>query len=140
MAFEFKFPDVGEGITEGELLSWKVKEGDVVAEDQTLAEVETDKAVVEMPSPRAGRVARLHAEEGETIEVGQVIVTIDDVGSAAQVPPSATAQTRCLFSESAMLPGNNDPIWPSSPIPSTIKSNLGTCPSFKPNVSLSVFS
>ena len=51
MAYEFKFPDVGEGITEGELLSWKVKEGDIVAEDQTLAEVETDKAVVEMPSP-----------------------------------------------------------------------------------------
>ncbi len=89
MAFEFKFPDVGEGITEGELLSWKVKEGDVVAEDQTLAEVETDKAVVEMPSPWAGRIARLQVEEGETIEVGQVIVTIDDVGPAAQLSPSA---------------------------------------------------
>ncbi len=88
MAFEFKFPDVGEGITEGELLAWKVKEGDVVVEDQTLAEVETDKAVVEMPSPRAGRIVKLHAEEGETIEVGQVIVTIEE-GAAAEAPAAA---------------------------------------------------
>jgi pyruvate dehydrogenase E2 component (dihydrolipoamide acetyltransferase) len=49
MAYEFRFPDIGEGITEGELLSWKVKEGDQAAQDQTLAEMETDKAVVEMP-------------------------------------------------------------------------------------------
>ncbi len=64
MAYEFRFPDIGEGITEGELLAWKVKEGDTVAEDQTLAEMETDKAVVELPSPRAGRVTRLHAAGG----------------------------------------------------------------------------
>ncbi|MHB8869747.1 MAG: dihydrolipoamide acetyltransferase family protein [Thermoleophilia bacterium] len=92
MAFEFKFPDVGEGITEGELLSWKVKEGDVVVEDQTLAEIETDKAVVEMPSPRAGRIVKLHAEEGETIEVGQVIVTIEE-GAAAGAPAPETPET-----------------------------------------------
>jgi pyruvate dehydrogenase E2 component (dihydrolipoamide acetyltransferase) len=110
MAFEFKFPDVGEGITEGELLSWKVKEGDVVTEDQTLAEVETDKAVVEMPSPRAGRVARLHAEEGETIEVGQVIVTIDDVGPAAQVPLSAVAQTRAPAAPPAAVSAEPVPV------------------------------
>lgn len=91
MAFEFKFPDVGEGITEGELLAWKVKEGDVVAEDQTLAEIETDKAVVEMPSPRAGRILKLHAEEGETIEVGQVIVTIEEGAAAAAPAPVAAA-------------------------------------------------
>ncbi|MHB0980602.1 MAG: dihydrolipoamide acetyltransferase family protein [Thermoleophilia bacterium] len=88
MAFEFKFPDVGEGITEGELLAWKVKEGDVVVEDQTLAEVETDKAVVEMPSPRAGRIVKLHAEEGETIDVGQVIVTIEEGAAGAVSAPS----------------------------------------------------
>ena len=64
MAYEFKFPDVGEGITEGELLSWKVKEGDVVVEDQTLAEMETDKAVVEMPSPRAGRIVEAARRRG----------------------------------------------------------------------------
>jgi pyruvate dehydrogenase E2 component (dihydrolipoamide acetyltransferase) len=78
MAFEFKFPDVGEGISEGELLAWQVTVGDVVAEDQTLAEIETDKAVVEIPSPRAGRIAALHAEEGDVIKVGQVLVTIEE--------------------------------------------------------------
>lgn len=91
MAFEFKFPDVGEGITEGELLAWKVKEGDVVVEDQTLAEVETDKAVVEMPSPRAGRIVKLHAEEGETIAVGQVIVTIEE-GVTAEAQAAEVAE------------------------------------------------
>ena len=83
MAYEFKFPDVGEGIVEGELLSWKVAEGDVVVEDQTLAEVETDKAVVEIPSPRAGRILKLHAAEGETIKVGQVLVSIEEGAGAA---------------------------------------------------------
>ncbi len=78
MAFEFRFPDVGEGIVEGELLSWKVKEGDQVAQDQTLAEMETDKAVVELPSPRAGRVLKLHAGEGDMVNVGDVLVSIEE--------------------------------------------------------------
>lgn len=93
MAYEFKFPDVGEGITEGELLAWKVKEGDEVAENATLAEVETDKAVVEIPSPKAGRVARLHAQEGDVIKVGQVLVTIEESGApAAEAAPAAGAE------------------------------------------------
>ena len=94
MAYEFKFPDIGEGITEGELLAWKVNEGDIVAEDQTLAEMETDKAVVELPSPRAGRVSRLHAAEGDIIQVGDVLVTIDEgaaAAAAAVVAPAAPA-------------------------------------------------
>ncbi len=100
MAYEFRFPDIGEGITEGELLSWKVKEGDQVAQDQTLAEMETDKAVVEMPSPRPGRIARLHAAEGDIVNVGDILVTIEEgaVPSAASaavattsVPPVAAA-------------------------------------------------
>ena len=60
MPFEFKFPDVGEGITEGELVKWRVKEGEKVKEDQVLAEVETDKAVVEIPSPKSGIISKLH--------------------------------------------------------------------------------
>ena len=85
MAYEFRFPDIGEGITEGELLVWKVKEGDEVAQDQTLAEMETDKAVVEMPSPRPGRVLKLHAAEGDIVNVGDVLVTIEE--AAALVRP-----------------------------------------------------
>lgn len=90
MAYEFRFPDVGEGITEGELLAWKVKVGDVISEDQTLAEIETDKAVVEIPSPKAGKILKLHAQEGEIIKVGAVLVTIEET-AAAPVAATETA-------------------------------------------------
>jgi pyruvate dehydrogenase E2 component (dihydrolipoamide acetyltransferase) len=92
MAYEFKFPDIGEGIAEGELLSWKVKEGDQVAQDQTLAEMETDKAIVEMPSPRAGRVTKLHAAEGDVVNVGDVLVTIEESSAGqGETPPAQVA-------------------------------------------------
>ena len=80
MARQFRFPDVGEGITEGEIVRWLVKEGDEVKEDQTLAEIETDKAVVEMPSPFKGTILKLHAQEKDIIKVGQVLVTIGEKG------------------------------------------------------------
>ena len=80
MAKEFKFPDIGEGITEGEIVKWLVKEGDTVEEDQTLAEVETDKAVVEIPSPYAGTVLKLHFQEKDIVKVGQTLVTIGESG------------------------------------------------------------
>ena len=69
MAQNFRFPDIGEGITEGEIVRWLVQEGDVVEEDQTLAEVETDKAVVEVPSPYAGTVLKLHFKEKDLVPV-----------------------------------------------------------------------
>jgi pyruvate dehydrogenase E2 component (dihydrolipoamide acetyltransferase) len=76
MPFEFKLPDLGEGIAEVELRRWLVREGDRVAEHQPLVEVETDKAVVEVPSPRSGRVARLLHQEGETVAVGAGLLII----------------------------------------------------------------
>ncbi len=89
MAKEFRFPDVGEGITEGEIVRWLVKEGDEVQADQTLAEIETDKAIVEMPSPYAGTVLKLHFKEKELVKVGQALVTIGEKGEslAAAAPP-----------------------------------------------------
>lgn len=116
MAFEFKFPDVGEGITEGELLTWKVKEGDIVAEDETLAEIETDKAVVEMPSPRAGRIVKLHAEEGETIEVGQVIVTIEE-GEAEGAPAVSAPEPQAAVAEVAPASATPTPTPAAGPTP-----------------------
>jgi len=80
MAFEFKFPDVGEGITEGEIVKWKVKEGDTVESDQPLVEIETDKAVVEIPSPKAGKILHINGKEGQTINVGDVLVIIGEEG------------------------------------------------------------
>jgi len=78
--FEFELPDVGEGVAEGEIVAWHVTEGDEVEEDQVLAEVETDKAVVDLPSPVAGTVRELHAKEGEVVPVGDVVITIDVAG------------------------------------------------------------
>lgn len=80
MAKQFKFPDVGEGITEGEIVKWRVKEGDKVEEDQTLADIETDKAVVEVPSPYSGTVLKLHFKEDDIVKVGEPLVTIGEKG------------------------------------------------------------
>ncbi|EMA17840.1 dihydrolipoamide acetyltransferase family protein [Haloarcula argentinensis] len=74
MVREFELPDVGEGVAEGELLRWRVEPGDSVSEDQPVAEVETDKAVVDVPSPVNGVVEELRAAEGETVPVGDVII------------------------------------------------------------------
>src|SRR3989338_8861556 len=76
MPYEFKFPDVGEGIHEGEIVKWFVKEGDRVHADQPLGEIETDKAIVEMPSPKSGRILKLHVTAGGIIHVGETMVTI----------------------------------------------------------------
>ncbi|MFC2167359.1 dihydrolipoamide acetyltransferase family protein [Acidobacteriota bacterium] len=80
MAQQFRFPDIGEGITEGEIVKWVVKEGDKVEEDQTIAELETDKAVVEIPSPFRGIILKRHFQEKDIIKVGDVLVTIGEKG------------------------------------------------------------
>jgi len=77
MAREFKLPDVGEGLTEAEVVNWLVEVGDSVSEDQPVAEVETDKAVVEVPSPVDGTVAEIRAEAGEMVPVGEVIIVFE---------------------------------------------------------------
>jgi pyruvate dehydrogenase E2 component (dihydrolipoamide acetyltransferase) len=87
MAFEFKFPDIGEGLTEGEIVRWLVKEGDEVKEGQPLVEVETDKALAEIPSPKTGVILKILAKEKEIIKVGQVIVIIGEEGEALAAPP-----------------------------------------------------
>lgn len=88
MAYEFKLPDLGEGLTEGEVARWLVREGQVVAEDDPLVEVQTDKATVEIPSPASGTVARILVPEGEVVAVGTVLVVIgdDDGATAASAP------------------------------------------------------
>ena len=80
--FEFKLPDLGEGVQEGELVKWHVKAGDSVKEDQTLAEVMTDKATVTVPSPKAGRVVQTHGKEGDIAKVHHPLVTLEIEGAA----------------------------------------------------------
>ena len=77
MKFEFKFPDIGEGIHEGVITKWLVEEGSEIKEGDSVAEVETDKVTTEIPSPRTGKVLQLLAKKGDTINVGQVFVTIE---------------------------------------------------------------
>jgi pyruvate dehydrogenase E2 component (dihydrolipoamide acetyltransferase) len=84
MPFNFVLPDLGEGITEGEIRKWIVKEGDNVEEHQTVLEIETDKAVVEVPSPKKGKVLKISKEVGDIAKVGDVLMTIAEEGEAVK--------------------------------------------------------
>ena len=81
MAFEFRLPDIGEGLEDAEIVSWYVSPGDVVERDQALLEVLTDKASSELPSPVAGKVLKLSGQEGEKIKVGDVLIQIEEANS-----------------------------------------------------------
>lgn len=99
MPFDFVLPDLGEGITEGEIRRWVVKEGDSVAEHQTVLEIETDKAIVEVPSPRKGRVLKIRKEEGDTAKVGETLMTIaegDEAELKAEIKPAAEERPRSV--------------------------------------------
>ncbi len=87
--YEFQLPDLGEGIHEGEILAWHVGAGDLIEEDAPLVDVETDKAAVTLPSPRAGTVVSIHGAPGDVVIVGQVVAVIDDGGEALSVPAAA---------------------------------------------------
>ncbi len=92
MSFDFYMPDIGEGVVEGEIVAWKVKVGDTVQLDQPIVEVMTDKATVELPSPRAGKIAKINYADGSICPVGKVLVVIDDgkaaTGNGHAVAPS----------------------------------------------------
>jgi len=88
MAYEFRLPDLGEGLTEGEIARWLVEEGEEIAEDAPLVEIQTDKTTVEIPSPAAGRVAKILVAEGDVVPVGTVLVVIGD-GELPQPRPAA---------------------------------------------------
>jgi pyruvate dehydrogenase E2 component (dihydrolipoamide acetyltransferase) len=88
----FALPDLGEGLTEAEIVKVLVREGDVISEDAPLLEVETDKATVEIPSPFSGRVAGIHVHPGQTVKVGHVLVTFDDSAAASAPGPPTRRQ------------------------------------------------
>jgi len=91
VAYEFKLPDLGEGLTEGEIARWLVSEGQEIAEDDPLVEIQTDKTTVEIPSPAAGKVARILVAEGKVVAVGTVLVVIGDDEAAPAEPDSGPA-------------------------------------------------
>lgn len=89
--FVFKLPDLGEGTVSAEIISWRVRPGDVIAEDQPLVEMSTDKAVVEVPSPVSGRVVAVTGEPGQSVAVGAELAVFETEAPAADAAPDATA-------------------------------------------------
>ncbi len=115
--FEFKLPDLGEGIAEGEILKWHVTDGQAIAEDAPLVDVETDKAAVTIPSPRGGKIARLGGAVGDTVAVGHVIAVIDDgVAVAAPTRPLKPAK-EAKGKEATAPPPAPAPAGPRRPVP-----------------------
>jgi pyruvate dehydrogenase E2 component (dihydrolipoamide acetyltransferase) len=104
--YEFKLPDLGEGLTEGEIARWLVQEGQEIAEDDPLVEVQTDKTTVEIPSPAAGKVARIMVGEGEVVPVGTVLVVIGDGAAPAAREEEQTRAEPAPQSPSAKEPEN----------------------------------
>ncbi len=115
MAFEFKLPDIGEGLTEGEVVKWLVAVGDEVKDDQPMVEVMTDKATVEITAPCAGTIAELRAEEGQTIPVGSVMVVIDNGTGGAAPAPAEKAEAEAPAAADA--PAQTPPPPPATPEP-----------------------
>ena len=117
---EFKLPDVGEGLTEADIVSWHVKPGDTIEDGQVIVEIETAKAVVELPSPYAGTVTGLLVEEGQTVDVGTPIIAVDVGGTdgaagkptaepATAEPATAEAAAAQAAVQAATEPGGAEP-------------------------------
>lgn len=110
---EFALPDVGEGLTEAEVVTWHVAVGDVVAHNDTLVDIETAKSIVELPSPGAGVVTALHVGEGTTVDVGTVIISIDNETSVAPTPATELSpETRDEEAEPLVLVGRAPTVAP----------------------------
>jgi 2-oxoisovalerate dehydrogenase E2 component (dihydrolipoyl transacylase) len=117
MIKEFRLPDLGEGLTESEILSWKVGVGDTVSLNQVIAEVETAKAVVELPSPFAGVVTALHEQPGTIVEVGKPIVSFEVADDGGSASPSAAGGAEApgeVRAESATKPAEGGPAVPGA--------------------------
>ncbi len=118
MTYEFRLPDIGEGVAEGEVVQWFVKEGDAIQEDAPLVSVLTDKANVEIPSPKSGRIVTLHARVGEKVKVGGLLVTIEPTGTGAPGAPSGSS--------------HSTPAAPSSAIPPAVPRGVPSAPAVPP--------
>jgi pyruvate/2-oxoglutarate dehydrogenase complex dihydrolipoamide acyltransferase (E2) component len=92
MAVEFKLPDLGENIESGDVVNVLVAVGDTLTEEQPVIELETDKAVIEVPCPHAGTVQAVHVKAGDTVAVGQAILTVEGAADAAAAPAAAAAE------------------------------------------------
>src|SRR4029077_897587 len=118
MAIEVTMPQMGESVVEGTIAKWLVKEGDIVVEDQALVEISTDKVDTEIPSPGAGRIAKIATAEGETVPVGALLAVIETVGAETSaklkvVAPKTAPKVEPAAEKSAAKP---------SPAPTVVAS------------------
>ena len=130
MARLFVLPDLGEGLTEAEIVTVLVAEGDLIREDAPFLEVETDKAQVEIPSPMAGRIEKIHVQPGQTVRVGEVLVTFADAdevaGRPAQAPPApGLGPTGAATREAAAAPAHDGAPVPATPATRRLARELG---------------
>ena len=130
MARPFVLPDLGEGLTEAEIVTVLVAEGDLIREDAPFLEVETDKAQVEIPSPMAGRIEKIHVQPGQTVRVGEVLVTFADAGEVAARPAQALpapglAPTGAATREAAAAPAHDAAPVPATPATRRLARELG---------------
>ena len=119
MPREFKLPDLGEGIAEAQIIRVLVKQGENIAEDQYLFEVETDKAAVEVPSPFAGVVTGVHIEEGQTINVGDVVITFDDGPGGGATKKAAAPAVKAAAQETSRSSGSTTAVMTAVAAPPT---------------------
>lgn len=120
MPVEFKLPDLGEGIHEAEIIAVKVKEGEMVKEDQVIFEVETDKAVVEIPSPYAGVVTKISVAAGQTVTVGSTMIAYDLGAAAPEAKVEAKTEAK---TEAQVASGNGKATAPGQNVPANIAAN-----------------
>ena len=114
MIYEFRLPDIGEGVVEGEVVRWLVKEGDALRLDQPMVEIMTDKATVEIPAPRAGRVGKRMFAEGQLCPVGKVLITIELAEGAAAEKPTAAAHVKAVVPTRAAAASTGEPKSPGA--------------------------
>src|ERR1044071_5511409 len=100
--YEFKLPDIGEGIAEAEIVAWHVNVGDTIAEDQQIADMMTDKATVEMESPVAGKVVELAGEVGDQVPIGSVLAVIETEGADRAAEPVDDSQDERPLADGAV--------------------------------------
>ncbi len=126
--FEFKLPDLGEGVHEGQVVSVMVKEGETVAEFQPVLEIETDKAAVEIPSPKAGTIRKLFVEPGQVVNVGDVMFTIEEAGgsTAPETKPAAQSATPPAAQPTVSPAPSSTPAAESAPQPAAVAPSSAT--------------
>ena len=134
MASEFKLPELGENIESGDIINVLVKEGDDVAADQTVFEVETGKATVDLPSPQAGRISKVHVQKGSKVKVGDALLTFESADKPAAPAPQAVTAPQATAAPKAAAPpaAAPQPAAPARPAQAAPPSKPAPAPAAKP--------